>query len=500
MTMRIGGADEAEVEERPNDFTGLALVVVAIVLLGMLASWNLAFIVVAIIFMIFMHEMGHFLTAKLTGMKVTEFFIGFGPRIWSFEKGETEYGIKMIPAGAYVRIIGMNNLDPTEPGDEHRAYRVKSFPRKLLVVSAGSLMHFAMAFLLVFAFIAWQGVADDNGEWTIGSVSDQSAAAALELEIGDEILSVDGIEVDDFQQFGQIVQARGAQEVEVVYQSDGETITESVVLGGRLTDAGQEAIVGLEFKDRILAIDGVEVFSWADVTAAVGDRIGEPIPVIFDSATLGEVRVVDDAVFNEILPASVATEGFFGVSGEARRDSLNLFEAGSRSIGEFGSFFTTITSGMWETLTGGALPTFVSDTLSGDIDSVHDDITSTNAEERELASRALEDGNPDDERIISIYGAARVGSQISENGLESVLIFMAGLNISVGLLNMLPLPPLDGGHVVVATYERMRSWGGRRYEVDYNKVLPLTYFVFAVLTLFGLIAIFRDIIDPINVG
>ena len=91
--------------------------------------------VVALIFMIFMHELGHYLTARWTGMKVTEFFIGFGPRLWSFRKGETEYGVKGIPAGAYVRIIGMNNLDPVDPDDEQRSYRVKSWPRKMLVVS-----------------------------------------------------------------------------------------------------------------------------------------------------------------------------------------------------------------------------------------------------------------------------------------------------------------------------------------------------------------------------
>lgn len=500
MTMRIGGADEPEVEERPNDFTGLLLLVAAIFVLGLLASWSWAFIVVAIIFMIFMHEMGHFLTAKLTGMKVTEFFIGFGPRIWSFHKGETEYGVKLIPAGAYVRIIGMNNLDPVEPGDEDRAYRIKSFPRKLLVVSAGSLMHFAMAILLIFAFLMWQGLPQDDGDWTISTVSDQSAAAALGLEAGDEILEVDGIEVDDFTQFGQIVTARGAQEVEVVYQRDGEVITDSVVLGARLSEAGDAAILGLDLRDRILAIDGTEVFSWADVEAAVGDRIGEPIEIVFDSAREGEVRVIENGVFESLPPAEVATTGFFGVSAAPKRNSLNLFSASVESVEQFGSYFAAITSGMWNTVTGGALPDFVSDTLTGDIDTPADNITSTDAEEREIASRALDEGDPDEERIISIYGAARVGSQITDDGFDRVLIFLAGLNISVGFLNLLPLPPLDGGHIVVAGYERLRSFGGRRYEVDYNKVLPLTYFVFAVLTLFGLIAIFRDIIDPINVG
>jgi RIP metalloprotease RseP len=498
MTMNTGSKVE-ELEERPNDWTGLILLIGAIVALGVFASWSWAFIVVAIIFMIFMHEMGHFITAKLTGMKVTEFFIGFGPRIWSFHKGDTEYGVKLIPAGAYVRIIGMNNLDPVEPGDENRAYRVKSFPRKLLVVTAGSLMHFAMALILIFMFLVWQGVPASDGAWAVASVSDSSAAGELGIEIGDEIVSIDGVPVDTWEEFGEVVQGRGGQEVEVIYVRDGDTISESVVVGGRLSAAGAAAIQGLLENDRILQVDGVDVFSWDDIVVAVDGRFGEEIPIVFDPALAAEIQIVD-AVVDELLPATQATIGFFGVSRESARDNVGVFAAIPQSVGDFGSYFSAVTTGMWDTFTGGALPNFVSDTLSGDVDTVHDDITSRDAGEREIASRALDEGNPDEQRIVSIYGAARFGSQITEDGLDRVLLFMAGLNISVGFLNLLPFPPLDGGHVVIASYERLRSFGGRRHEVDYNKVLPFTYAIFILLTGFGLLAIFRDIIDPINIG
>ena len=140
--------------------------------------------------MIFMHELGHYLTARWTGMKVTEFFIGFGPRLWSFRKGETEYGVKGIPAGAYVRIIGMNNLDPVEPGDEQRSYRIKSWPRKMLVVSAGSAMHFIMAIVLLAVLALFYGVQNDDGAWQVSRTSQASAAAELGIEPGDVMLSV----------------------------------------------------------------------------------------------------------------------------------------------------------------------------------------------------------------------------------------------------------------------------------------------------------------------
>ena len=159
--------------------------------------------------MIFMHELGHYLTARWTGMKVTEFFIGFGPRLWSFRKGETEYGVKGIPAGAYVRIIGMNNLDPVDPDDEQRSYRVKSWPRKMLVVSAGSAMHFIMAIVLLAVLAFFYGAQNDDGAWQVSRTSQASAAAELGIEPGDVMLSVGGEEVTGFLQFGDLVRPVG---------------------------------------------------------------------------------------------------------------------------------------------------------------------------------------------------------------------------------------------------------------------------------------------------
>ena len=117
--------------------------------MGIVWGWPLLVMILGIVVMIFLHELGHFVTAKWSGMKVTEFFIGFGPRIWSFQRGETEYGLKVIPAGAYVRIIGMNNLDEVDPADEPRTYRQQSFPKRLLVVCAGSLCTSLQAFVLL---------------------------------------------------------------------------------------------------------------------------------------------------------------------------------------------------------------------------------------------------------------------------------------------------------------------------------------------------------------
>ncbi len=491
-------ADVAGEPDTSTDFIGLAILILALVALGVFVSWSWAFIVTFIVFMIFMHEMGHYVTARWTGMKVTEFFIGFGPRLWSFRGGETTFGVKAIPGGAYIRIIGMNNLDVVPPSDEHRTYRVKSFPRRLLVVSAGSAMHFLLAIVLLFIVLLVYGLPTDDDRWSVAAVSDRSAASELGIEPGDEIVSIDGIEIADFAQFGEVVTARGAQEVGVVYRSGSETLTGTVTLGSRLTEEGAAAINGLLPRDRILAVEGVNVFGWDEVVAAVGDSTGEPLQIIVDPAGGSELLVVDEAVVSQLPAAEVATSGFFGVGPRRYREPSGFVDGVTDSITGFGSYSKAILVGMGELVAGGGLQGFVSDTLTGDVDSPAEQVSSSVAAEREVAIRSLDARDPDEQRIISIYGAAQLGTQLTDDGFDAVLIFLAGLNISIGLINLIPLPPFDGGHVAVAVYERIRSFGGRIHRVDYAKLLPVAYGVVVLLLGVGLIAVFRDIVDPIN--
>ena len=160
----------AEPESRPpaqSLATGLfrlGLIAAVIVVLSLMYSWWAAAIIIALFVMITLHEAGHFVTAKLSGMKATEFFLGFGPRIFSFRRGETEFGLKPILVGAYVKIIGMNNLDPVDPADEARTYRQQSYPKRLLVASAGSLVHFTLALIVFFSvFALWGKPAENTG-------------------------------------------------------------------------------------------------------------------------------------------------------------------------------------------------------------------------------------------------------------------------------------------------------------------------------------------------
>ena len=112
----------------------------------------------AIIFFVTAHEAGHFVAAKSVGMKATQFFFGFGPKIWSTKKGETEYGFKWIPLGGYVRIVGMNPLEEVAPEDMGRTYREKKFWEKSVVVLAGVGMNFLLAFIMFYGILVINGV------------------------------------------------------------------------------------------------------------------------------------------------------------------------------------------------------------------------------------------------------------------------------------------------------------------------------------------------------
>ena len=168
-----------------------------LLLLGSTAAFGFWFglsmlaVVLSFVVMLVVHELGHFVVARWAGMQVTEAFIGFGPRVWSVQRGETEYGVKAIPAGAYVRITGMTNLDEVEPEVEHRTYRQQSYPRRLAVALAGSATQFLLAgLLLVVIFVALGR--PDTGSWVVRSVVPATAAEEAGVLAEDRILSVGG--------------------------------------------------------------------------------------------------------------------------------------------------------------------------------------------------------------------------------------------------------------------------------------------------------------------
>jgi len=410
----------------------LALLIAAVAAAGLAFGWPVLVVILGIVVMIFLHELGHYLTAKWAGMKVTEFFIGFGPNIWSFRRGETEYGLKVVPAGAYVRIIGMNNLDDVDPVDESRTYRQKSFPKRLLVVSAGSLMHFAQAFVLLVILLGVVGFPgrslanppDRAPAWQIDTVLRNSAAEEAGLREDDLIVAVDGQPVSRYDELSDaLARAEVGEDVQLTVERSGVERTVEARLRPRPADEGGET--GSPF----LGVGTSKHFS--DEPIGLGTAVvrapGEMVR--FTGQTFG------------------AMAGFFsprGISDFAN----NVGEANNPDSGSGGS-----------------------------------------------GSGSSDDDN---DRLISIIGVVQLGSQDVANRAAFLLALFFSLNMFIGIFNMLPLLPLDGGHAAVAIYERIRSRPGRAYHADFAKLLPLTYAVVMGLVVLGVTAMYLDIVDPIS--
>jgi membrane-associated protease RseP (regulator of RpoE activity) len=373
--------------------------------------------------MIVIHEGGHFLAAKAFGMKATEAFFGFGPTLWSTTRGETEYGIKAIPLGGFVRIIGMNPFEEIPEEDEHRTYRVAPFRKKTVVVLAGILSHFVVAFVLLWFVGAVWGVVvfDEDGlperTTTVAAVSrvapgtsDPSPALVAGVEPADVIVATNGRPIATWEEFGAFAETHGGQEVVVTVERGSVVLdlTATLVLWDR------PVIVDLEY---VLGPDG------------------EP-----------------------------ATEevGFFGVTPEAAHESIGPFAMIPTAARQFSEAAVMSVRGLWELIVG--FPKLVMSLFGGD-DEILDTV-----------------------RPISPIGLVRIAGPV-----ESTLQLLALVNIFVGVLNFVPLYPLDGGHFAVAAYEKVT---GRKPNIE--RLLPVAAAVFIFLVSLGLMGVYLDIFKPIQ--
>ena len=191
----LTGPDDLPVDD--PEFTPLATRVVGALawIIGLVAllSWRpwMFVFVVGVLLSIMLHELGHFVTARRSGMKVTQFFLGFGPRVWSIHRNGVEYGMRALPLGGFVKIIGMTAMDEVDPADEAVTYRRASFPKRLLVITAGSLTHVVVALVTIVGVYTFAGRVQESGRITILSVSPGSPAAAAGLRPGDSVLAID---------------------------------------------------------------------------------------------------------------------------------------------------------------------------------------------------------------------------------------------------------------------------------------------------------------------
>ena len=238
-------------EEAGSDVTrrgagvSLLLVLLGLILLAVLrpSTIDTLAIIFGIVALIMLHEAGHYFTAKRAGMKVTEFFLGFGPRVWSFRRGETEYGVKAIPAGGYVRIVGMSNLEDVDPDEEPRTFRHGTFGNRLTVILAGVSVNLILAFLLIYVALIGRGL-PDTLEANVSRVVPDSPAAAAGIRDGDRIIAIDGQRLDVDRDIAQALRDRVGQPTTIVVKRGGGTATVTAVPQERST-SDKSGIIGV---------------------------------------------------------------------------------------------------------------------------------------------------------------------------------------------------------------------------------------------------------------
>jgi len=387
--------------------------------------------IVAILISVILHELGHFLTAKKFGMKVTQFFIGFGQTLWSTTRGETEYGIKALPFGAFVRITGMTTLDEVDPADEPRSMRNKPAWQRAIVMVAGSVMHFALAFVLLLA-----------------------------LALG----------------IGQVNEHANTNAIGAVYTCvpvSLKALSDYSCAGSKAASPAQKA--GIRGGDKIIAVGGTPVHNWTQLGDAIrAQPVGKPV----------SVTVLRDGkqITLDATPTTVRgrKDPFLGIFEAVVFQRYSPLGAVSFAGSAFGQVLTGSVAAVAK------LPAALPDLFA--------------------KNRA----NTPAGNVSSMVGAADIAGQAVASGggwqysVSDLLLIVISINIFIGAFNLLPLLPLDGGHLAVIFYERIRAWLARLRGkpdpglVDLQKLIPVSVMVFGLLIGLGVLLMAADIFNPVH--
>jgi membrane-associated protease RseP (regulator of RpoE activity) len=428
-----------------------------VLLIGLLAS-------------IALHEIGHMVPAKRFGVRVSQYMVGFGPTLWSRTRGETEYGLKAIPLGGYVRLVGMYppadavgatpgtgrfaglidaareaSAEEIRPGEDHRAFYRLSTPKKVVVMLGGPVMNLVIAVVLVGIVLAGIGTAG-AATTTVGVI--------------------------------------GACQMPADAPADRQCTASDPQVPA--------AVAGLQPGDRIVTYGGKSIDTWADVQSAIASTPGSDIPLVVERSgatltlTVSPVtadRPVRDAsgaiLTNADGTMQLAPQRYLGFSPTAALERQPLSSV-LPSVGEA----VVQTAAIVVTLPG-RLVDVVQATLGH--------------EERDATS------------VVGVVGVGRFAGEIaSAPGLgmaqrvASTLGLLASLNVALFVFNLIPLLPLDGGHVAGALWEgakrQVARWRGapRPLPVDVARMMPLAYGVFVLLAVVGLVLVYADIAAPVS--
>jgi membrane-associated protease RseP (regulator of RpoE activity) len=440
--------DNGQNPRRPSPFraltrarVGLLLgaIVVAFIVLG---RGRLAFLlgilifIVALLASVMLHELGHFLTAKKFHMRVTQFFVGFGHTLWSTFRGETEYGVKALPFGGFVRISGMTSMEEIDVADEPRSFRTKPGWQRVIVLAAGSFMHFVLAFVLLFLLAIGVGQA--------------STKTSLP---GTNVIS----------------------SITTCVPVSEKAATSATPCSASNPSRSPAEIAGLRTGDEIISVAGRPVGNWNQVkTALTAQRTHVPVPIIVErdgrplhlTANLAAVPGRSEPYLGVFASAVYVRSGFGSSVAFAGDQFANTLTSSASAIGRLPSAIPDLFSANR------------SDTAAG--------------------------------QVSSVVGVGQVTGDVVEAALPwqakvfVVLFIIASLNIFVGAFNLLPLLPLDGGHLAVVIYERLRAWFNRLRGrpdpglVDIQRLVPVSLLVFAVLVGFSTLIIAADIFNPVH--
>ncbi len=393
--------------------------------------------VLALLVSVVLHEFGHFATAKAFGMKASQFFVGFGPTIWSRKRGETEYGVKAIPAGGFVKIVGMTPLEELDdPEDDKRAFYRFPAGRRAIVLVAGSTMHFLLAIVLVFLALLVSPIA------TSAPVI-STPASCLAADATQNCTSAD--------------QASPAQ------------------------------AAGLKAGDRLVSVGGRSVNSFTQLRDAIrADKTAAPLVVKYERK--GSLHTTTIKPFLQVQPTSSGGTQKVPVLGiTAQQTSVGAATAARQTITTLGTFITGTASSLAH------FPQRISTIFSN---------------------------HRDPNGAVGVIGISRVSGDLLSGGgggggagigwdtrIGDFLLLVAGVNLFVGFFNLLPLMPLDGGHLAVLGFEqlrdrlrRLRGYRGPLKRVDMTKLLPATYAVVAIFATLTLVLAAADIVNPIRLG
>ena len=395
----------------------------------------LAFII-ALLASVMIHEAGHYFTAKRYGMKVTEFFLGFGARIWSTRRGETEFGIKAIPAGGYCKIVGMTPHEEIAEEDKGRTFLGGTIRERLIVLGAGSFLHFVLGFILIFTLFVGVGI-------------NQA------LNRVDEVVPC------------------------IVTTNEGECLPNSA--------KSPALVAGIQKGDEIVAIRKPDEQSitvdmkWEDVLEVIRSSPNEAVIV----------TVVRDSERFEVA----LTLGSRTVAGETR-GVIGIIS--SYGIVRLGPIEGTIESAR-----------FVGDVVKGSATA----LVRLPVMIPDLINQTFGDEERDPEGLVGVVGVARTTGEISSSErldfhgkVVFFLLIVAGLNIFVGIFNLLPILPLDGGHMAVAIVDGVRRANAKRKgrtappPVDVEKLTPITLIVVVLMISLTVLLLLADIINPVRLG